>query len=259
MLAYYRRHGRFDLPWRRITDPYRIAVSELMLQQTQVPRVIEKYKTFLKRFPTVRSLARASLAEVLAAWSGLGYNRRAKFLHEMACAVVRDHGGRFPRNVDALERLPGIGHYTARAIAAFAYNQPVVLVETNVRTVFIYHFFPRSNNISDAALLPYIEAALDRRDPRRWYSALMDYGTHLKATGITTHRSSAHYKKQSAFKGSARELRGAIIRALTRVPATVAELAAVSGRERADVEAVAGALCKEGLIAKRERKYALLS
>ena len=140
---YYREHGRSDLPWRKTTDPYRILVSEVMLQQTQVERVIPYYTRFLKKFPTVRALAKAPLSQVLIAWQGLGYNRRAKMLHEAAKEVVRGHGGLFPRTALELEKLPGVGPYTAHAVAAFAYNEDGICIETNIRTAVTHHFFPK--------------------------------------------------------------------------------------------------------------------
>ena len=122
---YYKTHGR-KLPWRRTKNPYHILVSEVMLQQTQVSRVAQKYPLFIKKFPSVRALARAPLRDVLAAWSGLGYNRRAKFLHELAKRVVAQHGGTIPHDLAALTALPGLGHATASSFLAFAYNQPTV-------------------------------------------------------------------------------------------------------------------------------------
>jgi A/G-specific adenine glycosylase len=183
VLTHFKKEGRHTLPWRATTDPYSITVSEIMLQQTQAGRVVEKYRAFLKRFPTVQSLARAQLPAVLALWSGLGYNRRAKFLHQMAKTIVSELGGKFPRTADGLEALPGIGPYTARAICAFAYNQPVAFIETNIRTVFIHHFFSDTEKIPDATLLPIVEMVIDRKNPRQWYAALMDYGSSLKQQG----------------------------------------------------------------------------
>ncbi len=212
---HFRRSGR-DLPWRYTTNPYHIMVSEIMLQQTQVDRVAEKYQSFIKRFPSITSLARARLSSVLKAWQGLGYNRRAKFLHQAAQQIVRQHGGRFPQTQDALVELPGIGEHTAAAIMAYAYDAPVVYIETNIRSVFIHHFFPTRKKVSDAALLPYVEKMLDRKHPRRWYSALMDYGTWLKREHGNASRRSRHYTRQLPFAGSVRQVRGAIIRELTQ-------------------------------------------
>ena len=139
--GFYRREGRHELAWRLTHDPYRILLSEIMLQQTQVSRVAVRYEEFLSLFPSLEALAAASLRDVLAAWSGLGYNRRARFLHELARVVVRDHGGELPRTVDALRELPGVGEYTASAIACIAFGTRVPVIETNIRRAIIYSFF----------------------------------------------------------------------------------------------------------------------
>ncbi|MBY0328479.1 A/G-specific adenine glycosylase [Patescibacteria group bacterium] len=223
--SYYKKEGRHNLSWRKTKDPYKIIVSEVMLQQTQVARVQEKYKEFLALFPTVVSLGDATLVEVLKVWTGLGYNRRAKFLKSMAETITTEYKGKFPQTVEELEKLPGVGHYTARAIATFAYNQPQVFIETNIRTVYMYHFFPESEElVDDKVLLPIIEATLDTENPRVWYWALMDYGSYLKSQGIKIHRRSTQYVKQKPLKGSIREVRGAIIKVLAQGPQTVISL-----------------------------------
>ncbi len=212
---FYKSHGRHDLSWRETTDPYRILVSELMLQQTQVARVIPKYQAFLKLFPTVKKLAGASQADVVVAWQGLGYNRRAKFLHKAAHVVMEQYKGVFPISEVGLRTLPGVGSYTAAAIATFAYNIPTVFIETNIRRVFIHHFFKVQQNVSDSQLLPYIQKSLDTKNPRAWYWALMDYGASLpKIVKRNPNRHSRHYVKQSVFVGSLRQARGAILRTL---------------------------------------------
>lgn len=211
---YYREHGRHTLPWRKTHNPYRILVSEIMLQQTQVERVIPKYQNFLKQFPTVEVLAAATLGEVLVAWQGLGYNRRAKMLHACAQVVVRELGSKWPKTREGLLALPGVGPYTASAVLAFAFNIPSVLIETNLRTVYIHHFFRNELDVPDSALLPIIERTLDTDNPRVWYAALMDYGSHLKATIGNKSRASKHHVKQSTFAGSNRQIRGAVIRTL---------------------------------------------
>jgi A/G-specific adenine glycosylase len=134
LLKWYRRHGR-DLPWRGTRDPYAVLVSEFMLQQTQVSRVLDFYPRFLKRFPTVEHVARARPAAVREAWDGLGYYRRAENLHRLAREVVRDHAGAIPDDPERLRRLPGVGPYTAGAVAAFAHERRVAAVDTNVRRV----------------------------------------------------------------------------------------------------------------------------
>jgi A/G-specific adenine glycosylase len=213
--AHYRKEGRHDLPWRKTADPYRILVSEMMLQQTQVQRVIPKYEEFIERYPTVRSLAKAPLSEVLAAWSGLGYNRRAKYLHDAANMVVADHRGNMKEALQ--ERLPGVGPYTRAAVRAFAFNEPHTMIETNIRTVLIHHFYAgvlQKTVINDKDIRALAERAGKGQDPREWHWALMDYGAHLKASGIRNNAQSAHYTKQSRFKGSLREVRGAILKAM---------------------------------------------
>jgi A/G-specific adenine glycosylase len=219
---YYREHGRHDLPWRKTADPYRIMVSEMMLQQTQVPRVIEKYKEFLKEFSTVRALAKAPLSNVLRVWSGLGYNRRGKYLQDAAKAIVAAHKGRVPNGKEELLALPGMGPYTSSAVRAFAFDLPDILIETNVRAVFIHHFKelckPGLHNedikVSDDQIIPLAHEAAAGQDPRKWHWALMDYGVHIKKLYKNPARKSRHYVRQSKFEGSLRQVRGEILRHL---------------------------------------------
>jgi A/G-specific adenine glycosylase len=220
-------YGR-DLPWRKTDNPYNIIVSEIMLQQTQVARVIAKYEEFITTFPDIESLAQASLQQVLTVWHGLGYNRRALSLRKMAEEIVTLHDGRIPNNVTLLKTLPGIGNATAHAVCAFAFNQPVIFIETNIRTVFIHHFFGTKGAVNDSDIRPLITQTLDSRNPRRWYNALMDYGTALKKEHRNPGRKSAHYKRQSPFEGSARQVRGAILSTLVeRLSISMDELAAL--------------------------------
>lgn len=213
-----------SMPWREDTRPYYVLVSELMLQQTQVDRVIPKFEVFIARFPNERALANTPLGDVLGMWSGLGYNRRAKYLSDAAKMVVNEFGGEFPSTYDDLLRLPGVGPNTAGAILAYAFNQPVVFIETNVRTVYFHHFFEDGDKVTDTVLREKVQATLDTDHPREFYWALMDYGTWLKKQGAGRIRQSAHYKKQSALKGSVREIRGQIVRVLTAGDATRGEL-----------------------------------
>lgn len=215
-----------DMPWRTDTQPYYVLVSELMLQQTQVDRVIPKFELFIRRFPAIDALARATLADVLEVWSGLGYNRRAKFLHQAAQMVQRDYDGVIPSTPEGLLSLPGVGANTAGAVLAYGYNQPSVFIETNIRTVYFYHFFSGEQTVSDARLREVVAATVDHEHPREWYWALMDYGTDLKRQGFSANDKSAHYKKQSALKGSLREVRGMIVRELTLQPLSFDELRA---------------------------------
>lgn len=254
---YYRKEGRHTLPWRKTKNPYRILVSEVMLQQTQAERVIPKYQSFLKRFPTVRVLAEASLGEVLRGWQGLGYNRRAKMLHECAKEITRKFRGRIPRLFEELKSLPGIGDYTAGAILAFAYNIPIPIIETNIRTVIIHHFFKDSTDVSDREIFRYIERTLDRENPREWYYALMDYGAYLKKTIGNESVRSRHYTKQSIFKNSDRQIRGAIVRALTEGGKTRKVLHAELPFDAQRIDEQVERLLAEGLIVKEGRDYRL--
>lgn len=213
---FYRKNKR-DFPWRDTTDPYKIMVSELMLQQTQTFRVVPKYKTFIKKFPTIQDLADSQLSEVLELWSGLGYNRRARFLHQAAQYIVKNLNNSFPNNEKELIKIPGIGPYTAGAILVFSFNQPQVFIETNIRRVFIHHFFKDQENISDKQLFPLIEQELDKDNPRDWYYALMDYGVEITKQFPNPNRKSKHYNKQSKFEGSIRKIRGEILRQLIKV------------------------------------------
>lgn len=257
--GYYRDHRR-DFPWRETDDPYRILVSEVMLQQTQTARVVPKYEQFLSLFPGFEALAAAPLASVLAAWQGLGYNRRAKALKECAAEVVTRFGGRLPDDAAALRFLPGIGDYTAGAVLAFAFRRPVPFVETNIRTVYLVHFFgDRDDPVRDAEILERVEATLDRENVRDWYYALMDYGVFLKrmVPGLNARRS-AHYRKQSPFEGSARQVRGAVVRALaTRGPLRFDALVSETGKDPDSVTAAVAALSSEGMITVERGLYSI--
>lgn len=260
VFAHYEKQGRHDLPWRKTKDSYKILVSEVMLQQTQVERVIGFYKAFLDSFPTIEVLANAPLSSVLLHWQGLGYNRRAKMLHEAAKAVVREHRGKMPASVEMLETLPGVGHYTARAVAAFAGNKDVVFVETNLRTAVIHHFFPNEEQVDDKVILSILEKALPKGGSRRWYSALMDYGSFLKRSGVRVNAKSKGYAKQSVFSGSGREARGAVLKALAKGPQTEAYLLGILGDDRREQLAVKLAqLLSENMIEKKRTKYQLKS
>lgn len=215
-MTHYKRYGRHTLPWRLTHNPYRILVSEIMLQQTQVGRVIPKYHAFIKQFPTVSALARANLGDVLRAWQGLGYNRRAKFLHGCAKTIVKEYAGKFPRTYNELIELPGIGPYTAGAILAFAYDIPYPIIETNIRSVFLHFCFAESSRITDKEIIPLVQKSLTtQKSTRVWYAALMDYGAYLKETIKNPSHKSAHHSIQKKFKGSDREIRGAILRVLS--------------------------------------------
>lgn len=238
-----------DMPWRQNTDPYFVLVSELMLQQTQVDRVIPKFQAFIKAFPTMKDLAGASLAEVLTCWSGLGYNRRAKFLHEAARHIMDDFKGIIPDRLEKLVQLPGVGPNTAGAILAYSFNQPVIFIETNIRTVYFYHFFEDASLVSDTQIKEMVVRTVDHEHPREWYWALMDYGAWLKKQGAGRIDHSKHYKKQTPLKGSLREIRGLILKELTAGATTISGLQArLPQDERFDKALLA--LKTEGLVAQ---------
>jgi A/G-specific adenine glycosylase len=255
ILSHYRNHGR-DLPWRRTTDPYRILVSEIMLQQTQVERVAGKYREFLNRFPDFASLARAPKSEILLAWQGMGYNRRAIALQKTAQRVVEEYGGRLPADVETLATFPGIGKATAAAICAYAFNMPVVYIETNIRRVFIHFFFPEKEGVRDDEILPVVERALYRENPREWYSALMDYGSVLKKRTANPNRRSASYSRQSRFEGSDRQVRGRLLALVLEEGAvTEGEAAARTGEDPGRVRRILADLAQEGFVAESDGTY----
>lgn len=255
---HYRAHGRHDLPWRKTTNPYKIMVSEIMLQQTQAPRVVPKYLAFMKAFPTMRALANASAREVLAHWSGLGYNRRALNLHRLAKHLIETRRGSLPKTHTELVALPGIGPYTAGAIMAFAFNLPHPVLETNIRTVYIHHFFPHQTHVPDSALLEKVTETLSTTNAREWYWALMDYGAHLKATVGNVSQQSKNYTKQSPFKNSDRAIRGAVLKALlAHGNQTTQALTKYTNAPKARLKTQLTNLNREGFISKTGNRWSL--
>jgi A/G-specific adenine glycosylase len=257
ILAHYRARGRRGLPWRKTKDPYRILVSEFMLQQTQVARVAAKFEPFIERFPDFASLAGAPLGDVLRAWNGLGYNRRALNLREAARVVLSRFDGRLPRGFDDLRAFPGIGPATAAEIMNFAFNEPRAFIETNIRAVYIHHFFPGKRKISDAEILPLVELTLDAKNPRRWFYALMDYGVALKKSSGNPSRRSVHHAKQPRFEGSNRQARGRIIKALAERGMNEADLAMSAGLPVARVREVVPGLMRDGLVVRLGAKLGI--
>lgn len=246
--GFYQDHGR-QMPWRETADPYHILVSEIMLQQTQVERVALKYEPFITAFPDVASLAQAPLTEILLRWQGLGYNRRALALQRIAQRLVTEFQGKLPASVETLRTLPGIGAATAGALAAFAFNQPVVFIETNIRRVFLHCFFGDQSSIRDSEVLPLVDQTLDRSRPRLWYYALMDYGAMLKRATPNPNRRSAHYQRQSAFADSDRQIRGLILKTLLGSTAlSVQELLRAVGKSPERTHALIEALIQEGFL-----------
>lgn len=252
---FYRKNGRAHLPWRNTRDPYKILVSEIMLQQTQVERVIPFYNKFLLRFPSTDALARAKTSEVLKLWQGLGYNRRALNLQKAAQQIVRDYGCTFPEDRESLLKLPGVGEATAGDILAFAYNKPAVVIETNIRTVFLHHFYTDQENVSDSELETLIKETLDRENPRDWYYALMDFGSFLKKSMGNNIHQSKHYKKQPPFKGSNRETRSNILKLILKKSRTEKEILELLNSPAPNIQKNLITLEKEGLIKKRGEKY----
>ena len=259
ILDFYRQEGR-SFPGRETRDPYAILVSELMLQQTQTERVVPKYLAWLEAFPTAADLAAAPFPQVLAAWSGLGYNRRAGYLQSACRQVVQELGGVFPSTAKELQRLKGVGAYTAGAVAAFAFNRPEVFIETNIRSVYLFLFYPDQEKVSDAQLMPLIQATVYHQDPRRWYYALMDYGAALKKSTANPNRQSRHYSRQSRFEGSLRQARGAIVRQLSlggNRPQALEDLAAGAGIDLYRMQGAAESLVSEGMIMQQGNLYCI--
>lgn len=257
VLDYHQRHGRHHLPWRHTTDPYAIWVSETMLQQTQVDRVIPKYLSFFSQFPTVATLAEATPATVITAWQGLGYNRRCLLLHRAAKVIVTDHQGLIPEKAELLQKLPGFGPYTTAAVQAFAFNLPSIVIDTNIRSILLYHFFPSQEQVADTELTPLLAELVTKVEPKTWYAALMDYGSMLKKlTGNHTRRSKS-YAKQSPFQGSRRQVRGFILRYLSHSPATTKTIAYELGQAETIVIEVIEDLMKDGFITTQAGVYYL--
>jgi A/G-specific adenine glycosylase len=257
VLSHYEQYGR-AMDWRNTPDPYQILVSEIMLQQTQVERVTTKFPEFILAFPDFASLAAASLAQVLTVWQGLGYNRRAIALQKCAILVMNEYDGILPADVDILATFPGIGRATASSIAAFAFNRPVVFIETNIRRVFIHFFFPDADTVSDAEILPLVEITLYHENPRVWYWALMDLGSVLKKTVANPNRRSVHYTKQSPFEGSDRNIRGIIIRILLAEPgASEKKILGIRKDDPARIKKILAALESEGFICRHNDRFFL--
>lgn len=218
--AHYR-----DLPWRHIDDPYAVLVSEVMLQQTQVKRVLDYWPRWMRMFPTIDALASASTSDVLEMWQGLGYNRRALAIKRCADECSEHNAGQLPGTVGELVKLPGIGPATAAGVVAFAFNKPAMYLETNVRSVFLHELFPGQEGITDKQLTPLVQQLCCQDRPRDWYYALLDYGAYLKSQGVNPSRRSAHYSKQSKFEGSHRQKRANLLRVVLDNPGITVQAA----------------------------------
>lgn len=242
------------MPWRDDISPYSIFISEVMLQQTQVARVLIKYPLFIETFPNFQSLAHTDTHTLLSVWKGMGYNRRALYLKAAAQILCTKYKALLPEDPTLLDELPGIGHATANSIAAFTYNRPVVFIETNIRRVFLHHFFPHRADISDKEILVFVEKTLDKKNPREWYWALMDYGAHLAKQGNNPNKKSKHYVKQKKFEGSIRQVRGGILKYLLERSYSRKELETIY-RNDERLFTVLEQLEKEGFIGKKEGIY----
>jgi A/G-specific adenine glycosylase len=247
------RADRRDMPWRDVDDPYAVLVSEVMLQQTQVSRVMERYGEWLEAFPTLDALAAAPLSAVLERWQGLGYNRRALALKRAAGLAVERYGGKLPCDEAALRSLPGVGPATAAAVMNYAFRVPAPFIETNVRAVFLHHFFADAEGVPDTVLRPLVDATWDGADPRAWGYALMDFGAHLKRIAANPSRRSRHHARQSPFPGSRREKRARLLRAVLAEPGGATEVyAEVLGIGCGEVSALLEELAAEGFLARDE-------
>lgn len=251
---YYKKFGR-KLPWRKTRDPYKIFVSEIMLQQTQVASVLKKYGPFIKIFPDFSSLAKADTKKLLKVWQGLGYNRRALYLKKSAEIIVKRFKGILPQDLKTLRTLPGIGESTAGSLIAFVFNKPVIFIETNIRRVYIHFFFKDKEGISDSQLIPILEKTLDSLHPRDWYYALMDYGTRLKKTVENPNKRSKHYFPQSKFEGSDRQIRGIILKQLLIKPLDKKSLFSCVSFPKEKKERILSDLIHEGFIIKKGKTY----
>jgi A/G-specific adenine glycosylase len=256
----YYRNNRRSFPWRDKISPYRVFISEIMLQQTQTQRVLEKFDSFVEIFGDFKSLAEAPFYDILKLWKGLGYNRRALALQKSAQCIVERFGGLLPMEPEVLQGLPGIGKATAGSIAAFAFNSPTVFLETNIRTVLIHFFFKDRRDVHDKELLPLMQKTVDQAHAREWYYALMDYGVMLKKSVGNLTQKSAHYTKQTKFEGSDRQIRGLILQALLDYPELPKRnLYALIDREENRIQRVLNELCAEGLVEEYKETLRLRS
>ena len=255
---YYHNNYR-SMPWRSEINPYSVMVSELMLQQTQVQRVVLKFNEFMVRFPTIESLAQATLSDVLETWIGLGYNRRAKFLKQSADIIVNDRDGKFPSSMEDWMKLPGFGKNTASAVLVYSQNEPFVFIETNIRSVFIYHFFQSLNSVNDKDIEALVELTIDKDNPREWYWALMDYGTYLKKEFGNLSRKSSLYATQSKFKGSFRQKRANVLKIVVeRKVVSFEELQLITNYKSEELNSVLEKLIEENFVKTEGGQYWVL-
>lgn len=255
---FYKENKR-SFPWRNTKDPYHILISEVMLQQTQADRVTPFYKRFIKKFPNFSVLSKANFSQIYPYWQGLGYNRRALALKKLAEIVVKKYQEHLPKDILLLEDLPGIGPYTARAVSIFSFNTPIACIETNIRRVFIHHFFIQKNNIEDKEILKIAELALDENNSREWHWALMDYGAYLKTQVPNPNRSHKNYIIQSRFNGSLRQSRGIILKILSAEKKSLVDLIITTSHSKKRLEKALFQLMNEGFVGfnKKTKSYFL--
>jgi A/G-specific adenine glycosylase len=268
VLFEWHKNNYRPMPWRKTHDPYKILVSEIMLQQTQVDRVRKKYVEFLKKFPTVSVLAAASLGDVLRVWSGLGYNRRAKYLHECAKQVVALYDGKFPKTFTELTLLPGIGRSTAGALLAFSFGQDTPMIDTNIRRILVRVFFKKIIP-SDKELYVFAQLLIPKGKGRMWNYAMLDLGaTQCTARGhshvcplLSLHGvvgDFAYKKPQKQFKDSRRYYRGQILKLLVREHSlSVALLPKLLGKSKLEITDLLNDLKREGMIVERKNALSL--
>ncbi|MFX1499087.1 MAG: A/G-specific adenine glycosylase [Promethearchaeota archaeon] len=255
--SYYKRAGK-DFPFRRDINPYKVLISEIMLQQTQTSRVAVKFLEFIKKFPNLNELANAQTNEILEVWQGLGYNRRAIALKKIAEMIIDNYDGKLPEDINILKSFPQIGHNTASSIIAFAFNRPTYFVETNIRRVYIYFFFQDKKLVSDKEILELVKETLDLSNPREWYYALMDYGAKLKKSHPELNKKSTHYRKQPNFKGSNREIRGKVLKVVLKEKTVdETEILKAVDSDPDKIRDVLNTLKGEGFIKKEDQNYSI--
>lgn len=258
---YYQEHRRSFL-WREMPTHYNVFVSEVMLQQTQTFRVEPKFINFIVELPDFGALANAPFAQVLSLWKGLGYNSRALRLQQAAKIIVEQYDGQLPNDPMILRQLPGIGPATSCSIAAFAHQIPTGFIETNIRTVYIHHFFTdrlaRNETVADKEIMPLVESTVDPTNPREWYYALMDYGVMLKKNGHNLNSASRHYIKQSKFEGSNRQIRGNILQLLLdNGRLTFEDIEIILNKKHSQISTALEQLITEGLLRINDSYYFL--
>lgn len=259
LYTFYKENKRF-FSFREIINPYHIFISEIMLQQTKITTVNNKFNSFIEVFPNFDSLSNSSLDLLLIKWKGLGYNRRAIYLKENAKKIVNEYNGILPQEKTILKSFLGIGEATASSIITYTYNIPTIFIETNIRAVFIYHFFLKNleykEKITDKEIYPLIIDNIDLENPRVWYYALMDYGSFLKKKYPYLTKKSAAYKKQSPFQGSTREVRTKIIDILLKKKSISYENLC-NQIQRNDLKKILDKLIKNNMINEENTIYSL--